>query len=140
MRLASGEFVIVVINPKVLVKTDIHQPIVTAPTVGMDDAGDVSFSSDNGLQCGFGGSGGNFGVDASAPLEQAEHRRQRQPALVSTHVSNAAHPRLIGCLGSKTPLQHIIGQWQVWLLSVVWTNFRRHRAVSACSRISLRAR
>jgi len=72
MMLSLGELVVAVVDPKMFVKTDIHQSVVAAPTVGVDDAADVGFASDDGLQRGFGGIGDNFRVDAIAAFEQTE--------------------------------------------------------------------
>jgi len=55
--LAPGEFVLTVVDPEMLVKADVHQPIVAALAVCVDDAVDVGFAPDNGLQRGFGGVG-----------------------------------------------------------------------------------
>jgi len=55
------------------VKPDIHQSIVTTPTVGVYDAVDVSLAPDDGLQCGFGGVGDDFAANAIVAFEQAEN-------------------------------------------------------------------
>jgi len=72
MRLASSQFVVAMIDPKVLVKADVYPPIIPTPAIGMDDTGDVRLAPNNGLQCGFGGIGDDFGVDAIAALEQTK--------------------------------------------------------------------
>jgi len=70
--LPPGELVVTVVDPEMLVKSDVHQPIVAAPAVCVDDAVDVSFAPDNGLQRGFGCVGDDFRVDAIAAFEQTE--------------------------------------------------------------------
>jgi len=70
LRLAK--FQVAVVAPEVPVKTDVHQPIDAAPAVCVDDAADVGFARNDGLQRGFGGVGDNFCVDAIAAFEQTE--------------------------------------------------------------------
>jgi|GEM_PF-1588093 len=72
VMLSPDELVIAMIDPEVLVKADVHQPIVAAPAVCVDDATDVGLAPDNGLQRRFGGVGDDFGVDAIAAFEQTE--------------------------------------------------------------------
>jgi len=81
MLLTSNKFVVAVIDPKVLVKADVYQPIVATPTIGMDDAGDVYLAPNNGLQCGFGG----IGDDLQSP-------RLSKPKTIV--LPNARRPRL----------------------------------------------
>jgi len=59
-----GELVVTVADPEMLVKADVHQPVVATPAVGVDDAVDVGLAPDDGLQRGFGGVGNNFRMDA----------------------------------------------------------------------------
>jgi len=53
-----------------LVKTDVHQPVVATPAVVVDDAVDVGLAPDDGLQRGLGGVGDDLGVDALTTFEQ----------------------------------------------------------------------
>lgn len=69
---ALDEFVVTVIDPKVLLQTQINQPIVASPAIGMDDAAGIDLASDDGLQRGFGGIGNDFGVNTVAAFEQAK--------------------------------------------------------------------
>jgi len=62
-----------VIDPQVLVKANINQPIVATPPICMDDAGNVSFASNNGLQGAFGGIWHDLRVDVVASFKQAEN-------------------------------------------------------------------
>ena len=55
MPRAFDEFVVAVIDPKVLLQTQINQPIVASPAVGVNDAVRIHFTPNNGLQRGFGG-------------------------------------------------------------------------------------
>ena len=46
---ATRKLIVAVIDPQVLVKAHINQPIVATPLICRDDAGNVSFASNNGL-------------------------------------------------------------------------------------------
>jgi len=104
MVFSSDEFVVAVVDPKMPVKADVHQPIVATPAVGMDDAADVSFAPDNGLQRGFGGIGDDFGVNAIIAFEQAKNDRfaQRAPSAFAANPP-CAKVRFIGfeCAGQR---------------------------------------
>jgi len=65
---SPDELVVTVVDPEMLVKADVYQPVVAMPAVGVDDA----VAPDNGLQRGFGGVGNNFRIDAIAAFEQTE--------------------------------------------------------------------
>ena len=69
---ALDEFIVAVIDPKVLSQAQINQPIVTSPAIGMDDAVGVHFAADDGLQRGFGGIGDDFDIDTIPPPPQAK--------------------------------------------------------------------
>ena len=49
MPRAFDEFVVAVIDPKVLLQTQINQPIVASLAVGVDEAIGVHFAADYGL-------------------------------------------------------------------------------------------
>jgi len=72
VMLSPDELVVTVVYPEMLVKADVHQSIVAAPAIGVDDAVDVGFAPDNGLQRGLGGIGDDFCVDAIAAFEQTK--------------------------------------------------------------------
>ena len=72
VRGAQHELVSAVADTEVPVKTDIHQPVVAAPTVGIDHGGHVNFTADNGLQGLFRAVGDDFRVHLPAAFEQAE--------------------------------------------------------------------
>ena len=46
---ASRKFIPGVIDPQMFVKADIDQPVVTALVVGVNDAGNVSLATNDGL-------------------------------------------------------------------------------------------
>ena len=49
MGIAPGKLIVAMVHSKVLVKANIHQPIVATPSICMDHTGHISFASDNGL-------------------------------------------------------------------------------------------
>jgi len=105
MMPSPDELVVAVIDPEMFVKTNVYQPVVAAPAIGVDDAVDVGLAPDDGLQRGLGGVGDNFGVDAAVAFEQAENdsfTRGSPPAF-------AAHPSgtEVGFVGLK-----LSGQWR----------------------------
>ena len=51
------------IDPKVFVKANIHQTIVTTPAIGIDDTQRISFASDNRLQRALRSIRNNLGVN-----------------------------------------------------------------------------
>lgn len=69
---ALDEFVVAMIDPKVLVQTQVNQSIVASPAIGVNDAIGVNFAADDGLQRGLGGIGNDLGVDTVAAFEQAK--------------------------------------------------------------------
>ena len=77
MHRAASELVGAVADPKVLVKAHVHQAVIAAPAVGMDDAGNVGLAPDDGLQCALGGIGHDLGVNTVSALEQPEHHGLR---------------------------------------------------------------
>jgi len=107
VMLSSGEFVVAVADPEMLVKADVHQPVVAASAVGVDDAVDVCLAPDNGLQRGLRSVGDDFGVDAIAAFEQAED----DGLAIGSPPAFAAYPSgsKVGFVGSK-----LSGQWRAF--------------------------
>ena len=66
------EFVVAVIDPKVLLQTQINPSIVGSSAIGVNDAVRIHFTPNNGLQRGFGGFGDDFGINAVTTFEQAK--------------------------------------------------------------------
>ena len=54
MPLATGELVVAMMNPEVLIKTNIDQSVIAAPSIRMNDSIWSHIPTDYGLQCGFG--------------------------------------------------------------------------------------
>ena len=52
---ASGEFIVAVADPQMFVKADIHQPVIAAPAVRVNHAGNIGLASDDGLKDDLGG-------------------------------------------------------------------------------------
>ena len=50
---ATGKLVVAMMNPEVLIKTDIDQPVIAVPPIGMNDYVWCYMPTDNGFQCGF---------------------------------------------------------------------------------------
>jgi len=107
VMLSSDEFVVAVVDPEMLVKADVHQPIVATPAVGVDDAVDVGLAPDNGLQRGLGGVGDDFGVDAITAFEQTED----DGLAIGSSPTFAAYPSgsKVGFVGFK-----LSGQWRAF--------------------------
>ena len=66
------ELVLAVADAEVAVEAHVDQPVVPAPTVGIDHGRDVNFATNNGLQRLFGAIRDDFGIDLPAAFEQAE--------------------------------------------------------------------
>ena len=93
----ASKLVVAVIDTQVFVKPDVDQAVIAAPAIGMNDAGDVSASPDDGLQRAFGGVWHDLGVDLVGSFEQTKDDR----LVARTPTPEAAHParakvRLIG--------------------------------------------
>lgn len=69
---ASHEFVVSMVDPKVLLQANVHQSVIATPAIGMNDAVGIDLAADDGLQRGFGGIGDDFGVHAVIALEQTK--------------------------------------------------------------------
>ena len=72
MRTGFGEFVVGMVNAKMLGIAHIHEPIVAGPAVRMDDAIEGDAAANRFAQSVFRYIGDDLGVDAVAPLEHAE--------------------------------------------------------------------
>ena len=64
-----SKFIVAMVYTQVLVKADINEAIVASPAICMNDAGNVGFASNDGLQSAFGRVRHDFGVDAVAAFE-----------------------------------------------------------------------
>ena len=91
------------INPEMLVNSNIDQAIVATPTVGVNDAVGVHFATDNGLQRGFRGVWNDFCVYAATALEQSEHDCF-SPSPATSFAANALRPE-VGLISLKLALE-----------------------------------
>ena len=72
---ATGEFVLPVLDPVVLLVAEIDEAVIAPPPIGMNDAVLVDSAPDNGLQRGFRAIRHDLGVDLPLSLEDSEHWR-----------------------------------------------------------------
>ena len=69
----AGEFVLPVFDAEVFVMAHIDKPVVSPPSVGVDDAGNLGLAQNDAPERGFGTTGDDFGVDIALAFEEAEH-------------------------------------------------------------------
>ena len=69
---AFDELIVAMIDPKVLLQTQINPSIVASSAIGVNDAVRIHFTPNNGLQRGFGSIGDDFGINAIGTFEQAK--------------------------------------------------------------------
>ena len=94
---APGELVVAVVDPQMLVKADIDQPVIAAPAVRVNHAGNVGLASDDGLKDNLGGIGDNFGINVLAAFEQTKYDRLLTCATAAKSANTArSKVRLIG--------------------------------------------
>ena len=72
---ATGEFVLPVLDPVVLLVAEIDETVVAPPTIRVDDAVQIDFAPDNVLQRGFRAIRHDLGVDLPLSLEDSKHGR-----------------------------------------------------------------
>ena len=53
MPLTTGKLIVTMVNPEVLIKADIDQSVIAAPSIGMDYGIGRYMPTNNGLQCCF---------------------------------------------------------------------------------------
>ena len=73
MASISDEFVLTVVDSKMLFISEIDQPVVAPPTIGMDDAFKADTASDDCLERSSFAVGHDFGVNFSVPSEHTEN-------------------------------------------------------------------
>jgi hypothetical protein len=96
MAAASNKLIVAMIDPKVFIKANINQPIVTSPAIGVDNAQRISFASDNRLQRALRSIWNNLGVNLITAFKQTKDNRFTASTTTSftTH-SAGAKVRLI---------------------------------------------
>lgn len=94
---APGELVVAVADPQMFVKADIHQPVIAAPAVRVNHAGNIGLASDDGLKDDLGGIGNDFGINVLAAFEQTKDHRFLTCATATKSANTArSKVRLIG--------------------------------------------
>ena len=73
MVASPDKLVVAMVDPEMLVKTNIHQSIVPPPTIGMNHAVNTCLSPDDGLQRAFGGIRHDLGINTITSLEQPKY-------------------------------------------------------------------
>ncbi len=73
MPIAIGKFIFAVMHPKLLIKANIHQTIVTAPAIRVKHRMWLDTPSDNALQCDSGTIRHDFRIHLAVALKQAKH-------------------------------------------------------------------
>ena len=93
MHRAAGELVGAVADAKVFVKAYVHQAVVAAPAIGVDNAGNVGLAPDDGLQSALGGIWHDLCVNTVSTLEQPEHHGFAASA-TATQAAHAPGPEV----------------------------------------------
>lgn len=75
MLFTIREFVLAMIHPEVLVKSNINQAVVASPAVGVDHGSWFYMTSDNALQRGLGAIRHDLGINFTLPFQQPKHDR-----------------------------------------------------------------
>ena len=73
MTLATGKLIIAMVYPKMLIKANIHQTIITAPAVRMNHCADLNMTPYNALQRGFRAIWHNLCIDFACSLQYPKH-------------------------------------------------------------------
>jgi len=72
MGMPSGKLVVRVVDTVVFIISDIDQPVIPSPAIGIDDALRFHMTPDDRLKRGFLAVRHNLGIDLSISLEQAK--------------------------------------------------------------------
>jgi len=91
MPFATGKLVVTMMNPEVLIKTDIDQSVIAAPPIRMNDSIWCSMPTDNGLQCGFRAIWNNLRIYLPLTLQNTKNNRFAISASTSFTSDAAAH-------------------------------------------------
>lgn len=111
-----GEAVLAVANAKMLSIAHVHQSIVAAPAVRMNDLRQPDAAANNGLKCAVSRVWDDLGVDSALLFEDTEDNRlvsssstalprtrpRAEVALVHLHVSTAGEGSTLTSLGQTT--------------------------------------
>lgn len=72
MATLIGKFIVSVVDPEMLLVSDIHQAVIATPSIGMDDAFDADSASDNRLKRGTAAIRHDLGINLALALEDAK--------------------------------------------------------------------
>ena len=72
MATLIGKFIVPVVDPEMLLVSDIHQTVIAASSIGMDDAFDADSTSDNRLKRGTAAIRHDLGVNLALAFEDAK--------------------------------------------------------------------
>ena len=72
MTRAASKFIVAMIDPEVLLVSQVHQTVVPSPSIGMDDTLNVDSAPDHGLQGGTAAIRHDLSIDPAFPLENPE--------------------------------------------------------------------
>jgi hypothetical protein len=72
MPLTTGKLIVTMVNPEVLIKADIDQSVIAAPSIGMDYGIGRYMPTNNGLQCCFRTSWNNLCINFALALKHTK--------------------------------------------------------------------
>ena len=103
VNVASGELVVAVVDPQMLVKADIDQAVIAAPAVRVNHAGNIGLASDDGLKDDLGGIRNDFRINVLAAFEQTKDHR----LLTRATAAKSANPARskVGLIGFELTAQ-----------------------------------
>ena len=73
MPRTANKLIVTMMYPEMFGKTHINQSLITAPTIGIDDALDTDTTSNDLLQRCLGGIGNNLGINLVPAFQNAEN-------------------------------------------------------------------
>src|SRR5437868_4938336 len=88
---ARDELVFTMVDSEVLRVPDIHQSVIAAPAVGLNDGVNRDSTANNGLKCALFTVRDNLGINAAVTFEDAEDNglATSSSASLSTHSASA---------------------------------------------------
>ena len=83
MTFTKDEFIVSVVDSKMLFITKVNEPIITSPSIRMDDAFKINSTSDDRLQCGSSAIRHDLGIDFAVSFEDAKNNSFTKSATAS---------------------------------------------------------
>lgn len=143
MTASPDKLIVAMINPKVFIKANINQPIVTSPAIGVDDTQRISFASDNRLQGTLRSIWNNLCVNLIAAFKQPKDNGFTASATTTFTTHSAwAEVRLIGLQittqwrAFKAPLSHAQTHAKVDIVDTAQRNTTQCRAFGSSQILS----